>query len=287
MLPLAHRRSPDPLRWRGASPALLGACIAAVGVGSLGWLALGVAGVARFDTQALNSFWMLQHPRLAGAEHRLINTVALGSFVVAASVLIVLAVLRRSPQLVAAVCFILLGANLSAEGLKAVTPLHHVAILASPVVTAGGFPSGHAAACMSLVLSAVLVAPASWRPVVGGLGALYAFAVAYALLVLGNHYPSDVIAGFLIAVVWALLGIAGLRMFSDRAPDRTGQWRQARGANVTTSLSWVVGLVVSAMAVSITAGPPEVATVATAVMAVTMACVGGCAIGVVAWASPR
>ena len=222
MLAIAHRPSPESSAWRRPSPALLGACIAGVGVGLLGWLALGVPGVARLDTRALNSFWMLQHARLAGVEHLLIDSLAPGSFVVAAVVLVAVAGLRRSPQLVAAVGFILLGANLSAEGLKAVTPLHHVAILASPVVTAGAFPSGHATACMSLVLCAVLVTPASWRPVVGGLGALYVFAVAYALLVLGNHYPSDVIAGFLVAVVWALLSIAGLRMFS-RSRARSGR----------------------------------------------------------------
>ena len=72
------------------------------------------------------------------------------------------------------------------------------------------FPSGHSTAAMSLVLALTLVAPARLRPLIAGLGAVFAAAVGYALLTLGSHYPTDVFGGFLVATTWALLTAGAL-----------------------------------------------------------------------------
>jgi hypothetical protein len=64
---------------------------------------------------------------------------------------------------------------------------------------------------MTLALCAVLVASPSWRGVAALLGGGGAIAVAYATLALAWHYPSDVLAGFLLAGLWASLAVAVLQ----------------------------------------------------------------------------
>jgi len=123
------------------------------------------------------------------------------------------ALLRRRPRSAFAVGAIVLGANVSTELLK------HVAAAPRPgSLFAGGtsplppasWPSGHSTAVMSLVLAAVLAAPARLRPVVAALGATLAIAVGYSVLATGMHYPSDVLGGFLMAATWALAMVAAL-----------------------------------------------------------------------------
>ena len=53
-------------------------------------------------------------------------------------------------------------------------------------------------------------APARRRPVAATLGALFAVGVSYPFLTLGWYYPSDVLGGFLVAVTWIELAIAGV-----------------------------------------------------------------------------
>ena len=57
-------------------------------------------------------------------------------------------------------------------------------------------------------------------------------ATSEAVLVLGWHFPSDVIGGFLVAAGTALFVLAGLRVADERWPERTGREaaRRALGA---------------------------------------------------------
>ena len=73
------------------------------------------------------------------------------------------------------------------------------------------FPSGHATAAMSMAVALVLVAPRGHRWAAVILGAAYALAVSVTVIVLGWHYPSDVLAGTLVATGFGFLAIAGLR----------------------------------------------------------------------------
>ena len=41
------------------------------------------------------------------------------------------------------------------------------------------------------------------------LGALFAAAVGFSLLMLAWHLPSDVLGGYLVATLWAALAVAG------------------------------------------------------------------------------
>ena len=74
---------------------------------------------------------------------------------------------------------------------------------------------------MSLALCLVLVVGPRLRPPVALLGADYAIAVGYALVVLGWHLPSDVVAGDLVAATFTLLGTAGLAALEARWQLRT------------------------------------------------------------------
>jgi len=65
------------------------------------------------------------------------------------------------------------------------------------------FPSGHAfvPAVYFGILAGILGAGARWRAAVVVLAALLGFSRVY----LGYHYPSDVVAGWALAVVWLAL----------------------------------------------------------------------------------
>jgi len=68
------------------------------------------------------------------------------------------------------------------------------------------FPSGHAfvPAVYFGILACVLAARTWWRAAVVVLAALLGFSRVY----LGYHYPSDVVAGWALAVVWLTLFVA-------------------------------------------------------------------------------
>lgn len=86
-------------------------------------------------------------------------------------------------------------------------PRYH-AILGDRQVSSTGFPSGHAAGALSVALAFLFVVPPSWRTRTAAIGAILTFAVSASLLVLGLHYPSDVLAGWLVTVGWCLALVA-------------------------------------------------------------------------------
>ena len=73
------------------------------------------------------------------------------------------------------------------------------------VVHSSSFPAGHAATAFAGATVLTYVAPRLW-PLFAGLAA----AVAYSLLYVGVHYPTDVLAGAAIGVIVGGLGVAAL-----------------------------------------------------------------------------
>lgn len=72
------------------------------------------------------------------------------------------------------------------------------------------FPSGHATAAAALAaVMIVLVWPTRWRWLALGAGSVYAALMGLSRVVLGVHYPTDVIAGDLTALtcVFGTLGV--------------------------------------------------------------------------------
>jgi membrane-associated phospholipid phosphatase len=111
-----------------------------------------------------------------------------------------------------AVGAVLVATGLSAQALKhGFAEQRYAPWLGYGQIDAASWPSGHATAVMTLALCAVLVASPGWRGVVALLGGGGAIAVAYATLALAWHYPSDVLAGFLLAGLWVSLAVAVLQ----------------------------------------------------------------------------
>jgi hypothetical protein len=102
---------------------------------------------------------------------------------------------------------------------------------------------------MSLTLALVLAVPARRRPLVAALGAVFVVAVCYSFLTLSWHYPSDVLGGYLVAVMWTQLALAALFGLDARRARRV-----VDGGGPSLSLRAVLT-------------PPAVAVLAAAVLA--------------------
>lgn len=67
------------------------------------------------------------------------------------------------------------------------------------------FPSGHAIGSSALALTMiVLLWRTKWRTFAIVVGVLYMFFVAFSRLYLGVHYPSDIVASWLVSSLWLL-----------------------------------------------------------------------------------
>lgn len=93
-----------------------------------------------------------------------------------------------------------------------------------PLLTGGSFPSGHAIGSMAFAAVAVIFGwPTRWRMLLLGVAGLFVAAIGVSAVVAGDHWPSDVIAGWSLALVWvgALYWLAtALRAPARGAADR-------------------------------------------------------------------
>ena len=113
----------------------------------------------------------------------------------------------------------------------------------------GAFPSGHATAALTLAFAAVLAAPRDLRPPAVLGGAALACTVAFSIVALGWHSPSDVLGGFLVAATLTAAAVA----FLDRA--------EVRGTADADAVPARTGLLV---AVGVAAGVPPALVASTA-----------------------
>jgi membrane-associated phospholipid phosphatase len=193
-----------------ARTALVGAGISSALLALIWLLAFHTGFGEHVDLSIFNGFVGLQRPRV----NRLANFVASlcdpKPFVVLGAGVVAVTLARRRPRIALAVVVVLVGANVTARLINR--------LLAVPPGPPDGpsWPSGHATAAMSLALGLVLAAPARRRPVAAALGALFAVGVSYSMLTLGYHYPSDVLGGFLVAVTWTELAVAGMEIADIR-----------------------------------------------------------------------
>lgn len=68
-----------------------------------------------------------------------------------------------------------------------------------------GFPSGHAMSSMSLVAALVILTwQTRWRWWVLISGSAFAIIIGWTRLYLGVHFPSDVLAGWLVSIAWTI-----------------------------------------------------------------------------------
>ena len=134
--------------------------------------------------------------------------------------------LRGRPRLSLAVVGLLAATSVSSQVLKSLLAYpRYDGVVDGAHVDPAAFPSGHATAAMSLALAFVLVVPPRARPFAAVLGMAFAITIAFCVITLGWHFPSDVVGGFLLATGWTLVIAAGLRAANERWPERAGRTR--------------------------------------------------------------
>jgi undecaprenyl-diphosphatase len=72
------------------------------------------------------------------------------------------------------------------------------------------FPSGHSAGSLAMSLAFLTVVPVSWRRSTAAAGIVFTLFISLGVLILNYHYPSDVLAGWLLTAGWwfALLALS-------------------------------------------------------------------------------
>ena len=121
-------------------------------------------------------------------------------------------------------------------GVAIFEPLFKGAFERQPPGDAEGFsfPSGSAMASMTIVAAvAVLAWPtrARWLVVLGG--AAFVFAFGAAIVILRWHYPSDVIAGWCVALVW----VSALSLLGRSRPSAARRRRENETAGTSAGLA--------------------------------------------------
>jgi len=130
-------------------------------------------------------------------------------FAIGAAALVALAWLRRGRSFALGAAILMLVANVVTQlAQPALAGSRHVDLGAAQLHAAGSWPSGHAVAAMLLALGAIVVAGARLRPVTALVGLGYALGVGGALIALGGHLPSDILAGYLVAAAFTAGGAA-------------------------------------------------------------------------------
>jgi len=182
------------------------------------------------------------------AGQRTLRTIDAATVAGAVLVLVFLAVARRRvARAVAAAAVVALSVG-SAELLKHGLPWLAGAVPAGRPPT---LPSGHTAVAVSLGLALVIAVPPVLRPSAALVGAAYGAAIAFSVVLLGWHYPSDAIASFFVCGFWA--AVVGLAL---RGTPRLAL--SLRGAAVAVA---AVALALAAAAALASRHPVAVATV--------------------------
>ena len=164
-------------------------------------------------------------PVPTGTQRLVDNSTSLGAILLV-GLLVLLAALKRLRDALFVVAAVV--------GVALLEPLLKSAFERQPPADAEGFsfPSGSAMASMTIVAAVALLAwptRARWLVLVGGAALVCAFGAA--IVILRWHYPSDVLAGWCVALVW----VSALSLLRDRtivrnlSPERRGNRAETGG----------------------------------------------------------
>jgi membrane-associated phospholipid phosphatase len=216
---------------------------------------------ARWDATILEGFMGLRTPAIEAFARSLVRLADPVPFAVCTAAIVAAALLRRRPRLAAMAAVVLIGANLTSQALKLLTAEPRAIEAADGPLSLELWPSGHATASMTLALCLVLVAAPRLRPLAAVLGGMCALGVVYSLLLLGWHYPSDILGGFCVAAVWASIGLAALWAAERRWPAGAARARAmtSYGALTQAAPAALAGLGVATVLALATLVRPEAA----------------------------
>ncbi len=140
--------------------------------------------------------------RAQGAAGEMLRVVSVGGLAISILFLGAVAALRRRPGLILVPAAVIGLTMISVEILKDVI-LTRPTLLADPLFVVNTYPSGHTAVAISIGLSAVLVAPARWRPLVAAAAAAFAAGFGIFVVTAGWHFPSDALGAYALALAVA------------------------------------------------------------------------------------
>jgi membrane-associated phospholipid phosphatase len=211
--------------------------------------------------------WHRAHAAAEGA----VNTIHFATIALAAVGAVLVALRRGRRDLAAVAVATLAGANLTTAVLKPL--LAHADPFGGEAQRAidAAFPSGHATAAMSLALVGVIVSPRAWRPLVALVAAVYAGTVGVGLVLHFDHYPSDVVGGYLVAAAWASAMAAITLRHRERALPAPAPLPIPRGTlPVALGLTLIAGALLLAPAERLAHGVFAVSAVAIAALALLL-----------------
>jgi membrane-associated phospholipid phosphatase len=247
-----------PRRPRTALLAAL-ACLAGLGVTLV--LAYFAPPFGGRDAATLQGFVDLNRPRLTPWLSHVAHLADPGPYGLIGLALILMALARRRGRVALAIAIVLVCSEVTTQALKPL--LAHPRPqewLGKGQISAAAWPSGHATAAMALALCGVLAVPARWRRAAATVGGLFSLAVAYAILTLGWHFPSDVIGGFLIAALWTALMVAAVWRLDEQSPPRAEPARHSPLADIAPPI--LIGAALTGAVLIAAERPHAVATYA-------------------------
>jgi len=227
--------------------AVTAAVVCLVGLVLTGVIAL-ILPVARLrDSATLQGFAQLRGTRVDIIANGIAHTVDPRPYAVIGVLLALVALVGGRPRVAVAVPIAMVAASATTELLKPLVghPRFSEWLGGGLDTSVASWPSGHATASMMIALSAVLVSPRRLRPLVALLGTGLAIGVSYSILVLGWHFPSDVLGGFLVAGGATSLTLAALWWAEARWPHRTARravGRVAAGVGAIVAPAAIVAL---------------------------------------------
>ena len=203
---------------RELTPARLRHLLAVVVLASV-WLAMLLLGGGQIDQQISRALYAGRSPVLVAAAR---GFTALGepTVLVAGAFAVALALwaLGRGRVGAAFLLVVLIGRALTQAQKLWIARARPDLAPHLVVVETSSFPSGHSAGSMIfyLVLALVLAGHTAWRRGAAAGAVLLSIIVGLSRVMLGVHWPSDVIGGWTFGMLWVLLTLpAAERLFGD------------------------------------------------------------------------
>lgn len=181
-------------------------------------LAFGWAAGRRVDLDLMVDLGRLDRPALWFPLRALVHAMDPWLFLVVAAAVVAVPLATQRHRAAGAAALLLAGSNLTTHVLKPIAAGLRVSAPVGEQVPPASWPSGHATAAVSLALAVVIAAPARHRGLATAVCSTGALLVMLALIVLHWHFPSDVVAGALVAGAWGAVALAIAR--ERRAHDQ-------------------------------------------------------------------